>query len=274
MNREMNKEIKTGLVVVVVALSALVFNVMIPLSAESQKAAVGESAEVEREAFKILKKATDYLTGLTQLHLKAHKDRDVVQASGQKLQFSSSFEVSVRRPDRLFASQTDDDGNIHRLWYDGKTATLYDEKENVYGQLQVPGTIDKMLDYLELFIKYPLPLSDLFYNDLSTLASRAQSGMYIDKSFIENIACDHLSFRGESVDWQFWVERGEKPLIRKIVITYKELPGEPQLSARLTEWDINPSLSDTLFHFNKPEGARRIQVIGSKRSNPQKRGEQ
>ena len=86
-------------------------------------------------------------------------------------------------------------------------------------------------------------------------------------------ACDHLAFRGESVDWQLWVDRGEKPFFRKIVLTYKELPGEPQLSARLSEWDIEPSFSDTLFQFSVPEGARRIQVLGSKRSNPQKRGD-
>ena len=257
-----------------VALVALVFSFMVPSVVPAQQRAVDERPSVDKEALEIFNKATDYLAGLTQLHLKAYKERDVVQESGQKLQFSGGIEVSLKRPDRLFASQTDDDGNIRRLWYDGKTVTMYDEKEKVYGQISAGETIDEMLDYLEIVIQYPLPLADLFYNDLSSLSSRTLSGMSLGISFVDNVACDHLAFRGESLDWQCWVERGEKPLIRKIVITYKEISGEPQLSARLSEWDVNPSLSDTLFQFSKPEGARRIQVLGSKRPNPQKRGEQ
>jgi hypothetical protein len=271
---KMGKRTKADFVVRVVSLAVLFFSFTVPPAAYAQNTTIEERPTVDEEALKILKKATDYLTGLNQLHLKAYKERDVVQESGQKLQFSGGFEVSLKRPDRLFASQTDDDGNIRRLWYDGKTVTMYDEKEKVYGQISAGETIDEMLDYLEIVIQYPLPLADLFYNDLSSLSGRARSGMYLGISFVENSACDHLAFRGESVDWQCWVERGEKPLIRKIVITYKEISGEPQLSARLSEWDVNLSLSDTLFQFSKPEDARRIQVLGSKRPNPQKRGEQ
>jgi hypothetical protein len=229
---------------------------------------------LDPEALAILKKATDYLTGLPQFRLKGYKEVDAVQESGQKLQFFSSYDVHLKRPNRIFVSRTDDDGIMRRFWYDGKTATMYDEGEKVFGQIQVPETIDEMLDYLETVLESPPPLADLLYNDLSFLAERALSGVYIDISFIQNIACDHLAFRGESVDWQIWIDRGEKPLIRKIVITYKELPGEPQLSARLAEWDTQPQLSDTLFQFSVPEGARRIRVIRSKRQDSNEGGAQ
>lgn len=270
----MGKRKKIDFVMLLVSLAVLFFIFVTPPAAPAQQTEVEEILNVDKEALEILKKATDYLTGLEQLNLKAYKEQDVVQESGQKLQFSTSFEVSLKRPNRLFASFRDDDGNMRRLWYDGKTVTMYDEREEVYGQIPAGETIDEMLDYLEVVIQYPLPLADLFYNDLSSLSDRALSGMYLDISFVEKSACDHLAFRGESVDWQFWVDRGEKPLIRKIVITYKELPGEPQLSARLSDWEVKPSLSDTLFQFSKPAGARRIEVLGSKRPNPQKRGEQ
>jgi hypothetical protein len=269
----MGKEIKIGLMVVV-ALAALVFPFMTPSSAKNQKAEVEESDDIDTEAVEILKKATDYLTGITQFRLKGYKETDVVQESGQKLQFSSSFEIYLKRPDCIFVSRTDDDGIIRRLWYDGKTVSMFDEGEKVYAQIKAPDTLDSMLDYLEIVMKSPFPLADLFYNDLSPLFDRIVSGMYLDISFVKKSACDHLAFRGESIDWQIWIERGEKPLIRKIVTTYKELPGEPQLSARLDDWDIQPQLSDALFQFTPPEGARRIPVLGAKRPNAQQRGVQ
>ena len=174
----MGKKIKTGLMVLVVSIAALFFSFMAPSAAENQQAAVEERSDADKEAFEILKKATDYLAGLTQFRLKGYKTTDVVEESGQKLQFSSSYEVSLKRPDRIFASQTDDDGIRHYFWYDGKSATMYDEGEKVYGQIRVPETIDDMLDYLETVMEFPFPLADLFYNDLSHLSDAPLSGEY------------------------------------------------------------------------------------------------
>jgi hypothetical protein len=233
-----------------------------------------QASAVDLESLAILKKATDYLTGLPQFRCKGYKEVDAVQESGQKVQFFSSYDVHLKRPNRIFVSRTDDDGIMRRFWYDGKTATMYDEGEKVFGQMQVPETIDEMLDYLETVLESPPPLADILYNDLSFLAERALSGAYLGISFIQNIACDHLAFRGESVDWQIWIDRSEKPLFRKIVITYKELPGEPQLSAHLEEWNVAPQLPDTLFQFSIPEGARRIPIVRSQRRDRNEGGAQ
>ena len=239
---------------------------------QAKETSADSSAEVDEQALTILRKATDYLTSLNQFHLKGTAVEDVVQESGQKLQFGSAIEVTVQRPNRLFASRIDDDGNVRQFWYDGKTATMYDEKENVYGKISIPGTIDEMLDYLETVIETPRPLADLFYNDLSYLADTAVSGVYVDESYLGSISCDHLAFRGESVDWQIWVDRGEKPFIRKIVITYKELASGPQFAAHLVQWNTHPELSDSLFQFSPPERARAIRVVVPQKGDEEEGG--
>jgi hypothetical protein len=243
-----------------------------PVEEQTEQVTGDRSADVDEEAVKIRRKAIDYLTGLERFRLKSATVMDVVQESGQKLQFGSTMEVTVQRPNRLFSLRTSDDGSIRRFWYDGKTATMYDEKENVYGQIQVPDTIDEMLDYLEEVIKNPRPLADLLYNDLSHLVDMAVSGAYVGESYLEGMACDHLAFRGESVDWQVWVDRGEKPLIRKVVITYKELPGQPQFIAHLENWDIQPEITDSLFQFSIPEGAQQIRVVVPQKGDDVKGG--
>ena len=267
----MGKIKKINFIMLAIVAVAVVLACMVPtLMAESVTPTVEEqteqvsgdrSADVDEEALKILRKATDYLTGLERFRLKSAKVVDVVQESGQKLQFGSTMELTVKRPNRLFGLSTFDDGKIRRFWYDGKTATMHDEKENVYGRIPVPDTIDEMLDYLEEVIKNPRPLADLLYNDLSHLSDLPVSGAYVGESYLEGMACDHLAFRGESVDWQVWVDRGEKPFIRKVVITYKELPGQPQFIAHLEKWDIQPEITDSLFQFSIPEGARQVRVV-------------
>jgi hypothetical protein len=151
---------------------------------------------------------------------------------------------------------------------------MYDEEEKVYGQVQVPDTIDGMLDYLETVVQNPRPLADLLYNDLSHLTDLPVSGKYLGRSYQEGIACEHLAFRGESLDWQLWIDRGENPFIRKVVIAYKNLPGKPQFAARLAEWDIKPALTDNMFQFTPPEGARQIRVTVLQHREVEKGGAQ
>ncbi len=273
----MGKVKKGNLKVLLIAVVAVLVGSVVPptVMAESDTAAAADrSTDVDAQALKILQKATDYLTSLNQFHLKGNTVMDVVQESGQKLQFSAAVEATVKRPDRLFASRVRDDGSTRRFWYDGKTASMHDEREKVYGQIPVPDTIDEMLDYLEEVIENPRPLADLLYSDLSHLAKLPVSGAYVGESYVGKTACDHLAFRGKSVDWQLWVDRGEKPLIRKVVITYKELPGGPQFAAHLDQWNVAPEISDSLFQFSPPEGAQRIKVVVLRPEEKKKGGAQ
>ena len=89
-------------------------------------------------------------------------------------------------------------------------------------------------------------------------SSAVKSGYCVGESMISGVLCDHLALRGEKEDVQVWIARGDEPVPRRIVITYRELEGQPQFWAQFTEWDFSPELSDTTFTFSLPEGAERI----------------
>ena len=75
----MGKRTKADFVVRVVSLAVLFFSFTVPPAAYAQNTTIEERPAVDEEALKILKKATDYLTGLNQLNLKVYKEQDVVQ---------------------------------------------------------------------------------------------------------------------------------------------------------------------------------------------------
>ena len=59
--------------------------------------------------------------------------------------------------------------------------------------------------------------------------------------------------------------------LRKIVITSKKDPAQPEYMAILT-WDLSPKVDDAAFHFAPPEGATRIPMAAVKPApakNPQ-----
>lgn len=213
------------------------------------------------EALAELKRATDFLTSLPRFHFKAAVIYDVIQEDGRSLQFEKHGDVYLQRPDRLFAEVWLDDGRHRRFWYDGKTLGFAELTRNLHTKVKAPPAIDGMLDMLEGVLKDPMPLSDLLYSDLGPLEQRALEADVVGDSLVSGRPCLHLAFRGETVDWQIWVEQGATPFIRKVVINYREQPGTPQSSALLDFWETPERFSDDLFTFTAPAGSEWIDVM-------------
>ena len=64
----------------------------------------------------------------------------------------------------------------------------------------------------------------------------------------------------EDIDWQIWIESGKRQIPRKIVITYKNLPGQPQFIAFLNDWVIDKSITDFVFNSNIPDPNQRVEM--------------
>jgi hypothetical protein len=75
------------------------------------------------------------------------------------------------------------------------------------------------------------------------------------------VATDHIACRGETTDAQLWIPRDGDPLPRRIVITYRLAPGQPQFAADLGGWNLAPDVPDSLFGFTPPTGVERIPVV-------------
>jgi hypothetical protein len=69
----------------------------------------------------------------------------------------------------------------------------------------------------------------------------------------------HLLFRFAAADFQLWIEGGEVPVMRKVIIDYREREGTPRYEAVLSDWNFRPAVSEDQFAFEPPEGAERIE---------------
>ncbi len=216
--------------------------------------------DVEPQAAEALRRATNYLEGLPRFRVHARVLTDVVQEDGEKLQFESVTDVAVRRPDRLRAVRVRDDGERRELRYDGAVVTLFDPALNVYGRVPVSGSVDDALDRLEEATGTSTPLADLLYNDLSFLFELPTAGAYVGTSTIRGRPTHHLAFRNEALDWQLWVDAEEPPVLRKVVLVYKNLPGAPAQVAELDGWEVPAELRDEEFRFEPPPGSCEIPV--------------
>ena len=224
------------------------------LTAEEGKAVMDPQAD------KALHAMSDLLAAAKAFRVRVAVVEDEMSAKGELLEVSRDTEVLLRRPDALFV-RTQGPDKQRTLWYKGKTLTVLDSKRNEYGAIETPGTIDEMLDFL--FEKYEItaPLADLlFQNVYADLVKNVQTGTYVGQDPVAGRLCHHLLFTQENVDWQIWIDAGEKPLPLKVVITYKHEPDCPEYSARLNDWDLSPTLPDTAFDFSAPAGAKAVDM--------------
>ena len=216
---------------------------------------------IEPAAEKLLKRMSEYLAGRQQFTLKAESSLEAVLTSGQKLQYDSPATLMVSRPNKLRAHRKGDLAN-QEFFYDGKTLTLYNPRENLYATTAAPATLDETLDFAREKLDIIAPAAELLYkNAAEKMLKEASSGFVVGQSIVGGVKTTHLAFRGAEIDWQIWIEDGDKPLARKFMITTKQVSGAPQFTVLIRNWDLAPKLSNQEFSFTPPKGAKKIEFL-------------
>ncbi len=215
----------------------------------------------EPDPLKILQQMCNFLKSQQQFTYKAEVADDQVFHGGKKLQYGIDMETFVRRPDRV---RVNAEGDLvdKQFYFDGKTITLYDKDENVYGTLEVPPDIESALDKANKEFGVRVALTDLASPQLCEhIGKKVKHSLYVGLHKVRGIPCHHLSFDGDEVQLQVWIDAGDQPLPRKAVLTHKNLSGSPQWTAYLSDWNFTPQLNDNLFVFTPPQGAEKIKFV-------------
>lgn len=236
---------------------------LVPILVAAAALGAGESAKktIDPKADKALKEMCSFLGNLKQFTFEGEELVDEVLDNGQKLQFSHQRKAAVSRPSMMFA-QFKGDLADRQFYFNGTTALLYDKDKKVYGSQAFKGSVNGLIDMLHHKLGFTVPLSDLLMSDAyKILTQEVTSGTYVGKHNVGGVPCHHLAFTQKLVDWQIWIDAGDEPLPRKMIITQKQLRGEPQFIALLTRWNTAPKLTDDMFDFTPPTGVRRIDFL-------------
>jgi len=216
-----------------------------------------------RDAIESLERAANFLAEQSSFRVIADVSFDVLQSDGRLLEFGSRREITLRRPDRFRMREARRDGDTRTVFFDGTTLSMDLPGHEAFVQIERPGTLYAALDHLMKDIGTPVPLAELFAENLAApLVDGIASGYSVGSSAVAGRPCEHVSFRHPEVDVQLWIEEGDRPLIARIVISHKREEGNPQFRATLSDWDLEPETPDSLFQFEPAEGSEHL-VVGS-----------
>jgi hypothetical protein len=219
----------------------------------------GAQAETpEKGAKRILKAMSDYVTSQKTISLKFDSDIEAITPQLEKIQFTNSGALILKRPDKLRASRTGGYADVE-LVFDGEKLSALGKNINAYAQIEAPGTIDELIERLRAEHGLALPAADLLLSQpYEELIADVLEAKHIGSGVIDGVECEHLAFRNPETDWQLWVEMGNRPIPRKYVITSKTVTGAPQYTVRIKDWESNAQTEADTFTFTPPEGAKQV----------------
>lgn len=210
------------------------------------------------DAKAVLKAMTDYVGSLKTLELTYDSDLEIITPQLEKLQFASSGEILLARPDKLRAHRMGGFADV-ALVFDGKTLSILGRNINGYAQIESPGTVDQLVAALRAGLGVALPGADLLLtNAYETLTAGVLEAKWMGPGIIDGRPCEHLAFRNFDTDWQLWVETGDRPIPRKMVITSKTVNGAPQYTLRVKSWKSDVVPAADAFAFTVPAGAKKL----------------
>jgi hypothetical protein len=233
-----------------------------------------QSAGVAEEARAAMSRMSRTLQA-TQFSFNARTLRTYVGPNGQLLHVAHAIKTVFRRPDRLRVDVTGDDGSTQML-FDGKAIVLYGVEQKKYSRLPVSGNnLDNALEVVEERTGTDFPLADLLSNDPQrSLLSGVTSGGEVDTAVIDGTPCRHffLSQGADDLDFELWLEDNDQSLPRRLVVTYRSLPGRPNFLAELSNWSFSIQAPDSDFEFKPPVGVAEsdVQPKSSGSSEPPK----
>ena len=228
-------------------------------SASKTKAAATASAPtIDPEALAAVEKMEAYVKTLTSYSIHADTTTDEVLLAGPKVQFGGSLDGTLRLPNRMRLTVARDDKDTQEFFYDGSTLAVWIKDRSVWASAPAASTIGEMLAQTRKKYDLSFPLDDLIRGATTgQLMNGVTAGMVVGTGMVAGVECDHLGFHKEGLDAQLWIEKGDRPLPRKIVITTLTEPSQPQHSEVLT-WDITPTIDEAMFTFTPPAGAEKI----------------
>ena len=207
----------------------------------------------------LLRQMSEKLAQAKNMSFKVNRKLDAALVEVGNIPENTQIEISVSRPGK-FQAKSDSKDNVRQVLFDGQNLSIYDQTMNLYATVPVAGTIDEAVAKIDETYGFTPPLAEFILSDpYKTLSQHIKSKAYKGKENIAGVECHHLSLSGDVADSELWIGTADS-LPRKLVATFKDRDGSPQLQADFSSWNLTPTLEDKIFTFAAPPDAEKVDM--------------
>lgn len=203
---------------------------------------------------------SEKLAQAKKLSFKVDRKLDATLVEGRNIPGNAKIEISVSRPGKFLAKSESQD-NVRHFVFEGQNLSVYDETMKLYATVPEPGTIDEVVAKIDEKYGFTPPLAEFILSDpYAALRPRIKSQAYKGDETVGGVECHHLSLGGDVAYSELWIGVGDL-LPRKLVATFKNREGGPQLQADFSDWDLAATIDDKFFTFVAPKDAENVEMV-------------
>ena len=181
--------------------------------------AAQDKSDIDPDAMKALNQMGAYLRTLKDFQVQAEITTEDVLEDGEKLQYGSTTTLLAQLPSKMRVS-VEGEQKSRLFLYDGKSFTLFARRVGYYATVPAPETIGKLIEAIREKYDVEIPLVDLFlWGGPNASTNEITDATDVGPGSVEGVTCEHYAFRQPGLDWQVWIQLGDHPLPRKLVLT-------------------------------------------------------
>ena len=175
----------------------------------------------------------------------ATREIDPSLIPGGNLPQKAHVEVSVLRPNK-FMSKSTSSGDARNFYADGRNLSEFDAAKNLYATVPMHTSIDGLAAQIQEKYGFTLPLLEVANGNIyQDIRHQVRGVSYLGRSnystgFLgfNSVECDRVGLSGKLVDAEIWMGVNDQ-LPRKLIFTFKNRTGRPQVQFNLSNWNLN-----------------------------------
>jgi peroxiredoxin len=261
----------TMLRIISVVLFAVCANVWVAPSSRGQTDAPGSAADPDApaesqqpEAMELLREMAKYLGDLQAYSCRVQATI-TIQASGEENRIDSKLLVRLQHPNQI-AILVEEGETEATVVSDGKQVVQYMPMLNRYTVQEAPDDFAGLSRYAKIMSLGTSPASitamggDRFSEALTSDITKAE---YLGTQKIGKATCHHCRFVKHGLNFEIWIETGDRPLPRRLVPDISDqLPGATtDYSVVFSDWDVSPKFTGADFAFSPPGDAEKVDSL-------------
>jgi hypothetical protein len=208
----------------------------------------------------LLRQMSEKLAQAKNVSFKVERKLDAALVEGRNVPESSVIEISVSRPGK-FEAKSDSIDNVRQIFFDGQSLSIYDQTMKLYATAPVVGTIDEAVAKIDEIYGFTPPLAEFILSDpYGALSKQLKTKAYKGTENIAGVECHHVSLSADEANSELWIGTADL-LPRKLVATFKNREGSPQLQAVFSSWNLATTLDDKMFTFVSPNDVEKIEMV-------------
>jgi hypothetical protein len=215
----------------------------------------------DAKAVEVLKQMDAYTDSMQTFLVQTESYNDASIGPGMIISNPLISRIAVDRIGSLH-STTKSGSESSEIYVNKGKLTVYTGVQKFYTHADLPKNLSEGLLYALAEFDVETPLVDLLImKSLDSLVTPDQFVVYVTgDSPIRGVDCHHILVTGALADMQIWVEKGDNPVPRRMLLRYKQGEGMPRHDVFI-DWQATDGFDKTEFEFVAPEGAQEIGFI-------------